>query len=719
MKICPNCKAEITDNSSKYCNNCGFEFEKNSSSQNTVENDQLDFVVTEASSDDHEFVGGQKKFSDESDNLGIESNSDLMEKEAKSQTDPEILNPNLTSENNEFSPIGNTAPPLPPESDFPVDNEQTMEQPEESQVSSNGIKKLSPDEVKDIEKKLYGENSAYLSDKEKTDLINKLDDIDEPFGNAPITPPKKIQSEEVKPIEEIKSNFEPPSMAKKGKGVAYYYKNFIQIMGSHEIMPNEELILGTRTYELKPRKLNTKIGIAASVILFAIILFAVGSQFIADVGDGQGQIIGIVLDENNQPFIQGATVHLPDLNKKAKTNPQGFFKMAPVPEGSHRLEYIVDGNILKVDYATISDNKVTFLTLKPDDVELTANETEHSPAVTETEQPARAEVKSTPKVSQKPTQASVTPQQKKTSSTKPKTTKKSSYSKITLKANVEGAKFNLDGSTLGAGNLTYSKIKSGKHKFTVSKEGYEPYSGTISLKNGEKKTLKVDLLPMDQGQKVETYNEEDFYYSAYNFYKEEKYENAIEDFAKAIELKPSYAQAYFYRGESYSKLKDNSKAHDDFVRAAEIYQFQKNYNLAITSYNRAIEIDKKSVVAHLGRGNTYLLKGEPRAAINDFDSAKKYDKRNAKAYYGLGEARFKQGNYKKAIKHFKDAKSLDPKNPLIYQYLMLSYFARDDMKNVKKSFEKFKEVASENQYNQLMDNNKFAAVREVVDLDIE
>ena len=224
---------------------------------------------------------------------------------------------------------------------------------------------------------------------------------------------------------------------------------------------------------------------------------------------------------------------------------------------------------------------------------------------------------------------------------------------------------------------------------------------------------------MDQGQKAETYNEEDFYYSAYNFYKENKYENAIADFTKAVELKPSYAQAYFYRGEAYSKLKENAKAHDDLVRAAEIYQFQKNYNLAITAYNRAVEIDEKSVVAHLGRGNCYLLKGEPRAAINDFDIAKKYDKHNARAYFGLGEARFKQGNYKKAVKHFKDAKSLDPKNPLIYQYLMLSYFARDDMKNVKKSFEKFKEVASESQYNQLMKNNKFAAVKEVVDLDLE
>lgn len=717
MKICPNCKSEITDNSSKFCNNCGFELKENSLSQkNTEDNDKLDFVVTETSPDNHEFVGGQKKFPGEPDNLGIESNSDLMEKEAQSQTGPDILNPNLTNENNDFSPIGDTTPPLPPESEYPVDNEQMSSQPEESQKSSNGIKKLSPDEVKDIEKKLYGENSAYLNDKEKTDLINKLDNINEPFGNAPIKPPKKNQSDPVKPAEEIKSNFDPPSMAKKGKGVAYYYRNFIQIMGSHEIMPDEELILGQRTYELKPRKLNAKVGIAASVILFAIILFAIGSQFIADVGDGQGQIIGIVLDEYNQPFIQGATVHLPDLNKKAKTNPQGFFRLAPVPEGTHRLEYIVEGNIVKVDYATISDNKATFLTLKPDKTGITAKESIQSSPTPETEPAVRAEATPPPQVSQKPPENTKTTTPPKTAS---KTTNKTSNAKITLKANVEGAKFNLDGFTLGAGNLTYSKIKPGKHKFTVTKEGYEPYSGTISLKDDENKTLKVELLPMEQGQKAETYNEEDFYYSAYNFYKEDKYENAIADFTKAVELKPSYAQAYFYRGEAYYKLKENTKAHDDFVRAAEIYQFQKNYNLAITSYNRAIEIDEKSVIAHLGRGNTYLFKGEPRAAINDFDSAKKYDKHNARAYFGLGEARFQQGNYEKAIKHFKDAKSLEPKNPLIYQYLMLSYFASDDMKNVKKSFENFKEVASENQYNQLMDDNKFTAIREIIDLDIE
>ena len=126
-------------------------------------------------------------------------------------------------------------------------------------------------------------------------------------------------------------------------------------------------------------------------------------------------------------------------------------------------------------------------------------------------------------------------------------------------------------------------------------------------------------------------------------------------------------------------------------------------------------MDKKSVAAYLGRGNTYLTKKEPRAALADFESAKKYDKRNFQAHFGLGEARFQQANYKKAIKHFKDARSLDPDNPVVYQYLMLSYMSRGEIKDVRKSYEKFRAVATEEQYGEMLRDKRFTAVLEVID----
>ncbi|HDL03864.1 MAG TPA: PEGA domain-containing protein, partial [candidate division Zixibacteria bacterium] len=45
-----------------------------------------------------------------------------------------------------------------------------------------------------------------------------------------------------------------------------------------------------------------------------------------------------------------------------------------------------------------------------------------------------------------------------------------------LNANVDNARLSVDGKILGAGNNTYSKIKSGRHKITVDKTGYTTYT---------------------------------------------------------------------------------------------------------------------------------------------------------------------------------------------------------------------------------------------------
>ena len=185
---------------------------------------------------------------------------------------------------------------------------------------------------------------------------------------------------------------------------------------------------------------------------------------------------------------------------------------------------------------------------------------------------------------------------------------------------------------------------------------------------------------------------------------------------EVIKEEPGMADAYYYRGQAFTELNKSKEAHDDFIKAAEIFQFGKNYNKAISSYNFAIEADKNSKTAYLGRAKLYLSKGEPMAAIPDFDKVLKLDKRNFDAYYGLGEASFNQQRYKTAINHFKDARSIDKNNPLVHQYLMLSYMAVDDYNNVKKSFEKFKNVSSDEEMQKFINNRKYSAVLKIIDL---
>jgi tetratricopeptide (TPR) repeat protein len=286
---------------------------------------------------------------------------------------------------------------------------------------------------------------------------------------------------------------------------------------------------------------------------------------------------------------------------------------------------------------------------------------------------------------------------------------------VTLRSNIDGARFELDGSVLGAGNLTYSKIKPGTHNYRVESDGYNPIEGSFTVAAGENYNLAVTLSPMKQATKAEQYTVDDFFHSGQASFKSGDYATAIADFTQTIERKPSHADAHYYRAQAHEGLKMFREAYDDYIRAAEIYRMKKDAGSAINCYNEAVGIDDKATTAYLGRADLYLSRGDVLASIADYDKVVSIDNRNFQGYFGLGEARFKQQQYKKAIKHFKDARSVDSENPLVHQYLVLSYLAIADDKNVKKCYEKFIEFASDDQIKTFREDQRFSGIQRIVE----
>ncbi len=199
-------------------------------------------------------------------------------------------------------------------------------------------------------------------------------------------------------------------------------------------------------------------------------------------------------------------------------------------------------------------------------------------------------------------------------------------------------------------------------------------------------------------------------------------EGAVEAFSKAIALNPEMAQAFVFRGMTYSFLLKHREALDDFNKAVELietlpskegisiaYSLRamghtriKNYEKAIDDSNRAIRLCPSSdgsglSFAYLSRGFSYAMSGKYQEAIRDFDRALSYDQKSAMTaivyqyrghayshmgnfkqaiddynmhiklwpldkcadvYYGLGVAYDKLGNYEKAIEHRKIAARL-------------------------------------------------------------
>ena len=176
--------------------------------------DTLEFVVTEKNDDDREFVGGQKQFPNDDNKLGIEKTSDLMEKEALSVKGN---GEQLPSSPCDFKPIGEISPPLPPEpassrpSYAPAEVAEAQPSQEPPAGQQERVKKLSPKEVESIEQNLYGGNS-YLTDREKEELIKKMNKLDGSAGDQSVTESMKHDPTDGSP--ETKSDLLKPKMAK-------------------------------------------------------------------------------------------------------------------------------------------------------------------------------------------------------------------------------------------------------------------------------------------------------------------------------------------------------------------------------------------------------------------------------------------------------------------------------------------------------------------------
>ena len=81
-------------------------------------------------------------------------------------------------------------------------------------------------------------------------------------------------------------------------------------------------------------------------------------------------------------------------------------------------------------------------------------------------------------------------------------------------------------------------------------------------------------------------------------------DSAIEDYSKAIEIDPDYAEAYNNRG---------------FV-----YDVMGEYGQAIDDFNKAIELVPDYAKAYYNRGVTYVKQGRNDEALADFEKALAY-----------------------------------------------------------------------------------------------
>jgi len=127
------------------------------------------------------------------------------------------------------------------------------------------------------------------------------------------------------------------------------------------------------------------------------------------------------------------------------------------------------------------------------------------------------------------------------------------------------------------------------------------------------------------------------------------YQKAVEEFQKAIELKPNYGDAYHNLGnvyhqmgkddlseQSYSKaLSFNPNLWQSYQNLAAIHFSQKNYQLAKEELEKAIQIKPDNTDLHANLGILYLNLQDKQKAKEEFQKALQIDPQNQKAQQQL------------------------------------------------------------------------------------
>jgi lipoprotein NlpI len=150
------------------------------------------------------------------------------------------------------------------------------------------------------------------------------------------------------------------------------------------------------------------------------------------------------------------------------------------------------------------------------------------------------------------------------------------------------------------------------------------------------------VLLMSSSQAAEPKTAEDLVTRGKTHFDKRKFDEAVADFTKAIDLDPKSAHAFLHRGIA-------------------LYQMLGKRDLAIADYTKAIDLDPKLGLAFLHRGLALGPKGQWEEAVADFTKAIDLNPKDALAFYHRGLAYYVMEKYALVMYDFLESIRLDPK----------------------------------------------------------
>jgi tetratricopeptide (TPR) repeat protein len=177
--------------------------------------------------------------------------------------------------------------------------------------------------------------------------------------------------------------------------------------------------------------------------------------------------------------------------------------------------------------------------------------------------------------------------------------------------------------------------------------------------------------------------------------------SAINDFKKAIELQPCFADAEFKLGSLYSDLKQYNEASEELNKVLRSSvscffnhtgipenvtyienhksEFMRTYSIAIIDTHKLL-------------GNIMLASNRLDDAFSHYSEAVALSPRSFDVLEVMGDIKTKQMNYKKALSLYTQALPYDPQNPTLYSKLGQIFAKTGALDDALTNFKKFVEL---------------------------
>src|SRR4030095_3832082 len=172
-----------------------------------------------------------------------------------------------------------------------------------------------------------------------------------------------------------------------------------------------------------------------------------------------------------------------------------------------------------------------------------------------------------------------------------------------------------------------TNVKKEEEKIVTENTEVKKEESKVLVENVKEEPVKTDVVVKEEPVVVVNLDAQDYILKGLAYYENKDFTGALNEYNKAVEISPDFAEAYYHRGRAYTELND--------------------FSSAINEYTKTINLNPNHEKAYINRGFIYNETKEYSKAISDFQKGVEINPNSINGYYNMGVAYYGLGNKEK------------------------------------------------------------------------